>query len=409
MAEPNNSHIVIVGAGMVGSALALALGKAGFQVSLIERSQVRLGDMDNKEFQLRVSAITDASRHLLSNLGAWTEIKSHRCFPYREMRVWDANGFSEIHFSADDIGADSLGYIIENITIQQALLKQLESFANIQLISPETVIGLKLDKLAPRITLEGLGELKADLVVAADGANSKLRELANIPSFSRPYNQKGIVANVTAEMGTLNTAWQRFMPTGPLALLPITENVFSIVWTADDDYADTLLQMTEDDFNHAVTQASESKLGNLQLIGKRAAFPLKLSHAEHYFADGLALVGDAAHVIHPLAGQGVNLGFLDAATLVDTLIEAKEKGRPLGSRTTLRQYERARKGDNLITQYSMDGFKKLFGNSIPPVSFMRNLGISVAENITPLKHLFASSGMRSYNELPSLAKHQTQN
>lgn len=388
---------------MVGAALAVALADNDFQVTLIEHQAVAPA-LDTEQFELRVSAITDASLNLFQHLGVWDDIKQQRAFAYTGMHVWDADGFAKIDFDAAQLDVAQLGHIIENGTIQRALWKKAEQHKNIDIRCPASVSSLILDDRKPAVVLADGNQLDADLIVAADGANSRLRELAEIHSNGWPYHQKGVVATMRAELGTQNTAWQRFMPTGPLALLPIAQDIFSIVWSTSDEHATELLAMNSEDFSAAVSDASEHRLGQLTLLGDKAAFPLKLAHADHYIKPGLALVGDAAHVIHPLAGQGVNLGLLDAATLVDVLVDARQRKRPLGSTATLRRYERARKGDNLITQFAMDGFKRLFGNDNKPVKFLRNFGLGLADKFTPLKQAFAQSGMRDYQDLPRLTR-----
>jgi len=246
--------------------------------------------------------------------------------------------------------------------------------------------------------------LRVSLVVAADGANSALREMAGIGTRGWLYDQTAVVATVRAEYGHQDTAWQKFMPTGPLALLPTGKDLFSIVWSTSPEQAAELIEMSEQDFNALLTQASEHRLGELTLQGQRGAFPLRLQHANTYIKPGLALVGDAAHVIHPLAGQGVNLGLLDAATLIDVLVEARTRKRVLGSFSNLRRYERARMGDNVLMQGAMDGFKRLFSNQVVPLQLVRNLGLGMVDHAGPVKRMIARQALGTTGELPSLAK-----
>jgi 2-octaprenylphenol hydroxylase len=246
--------------------------------------------------------------------------------------------------------------------------------------------------------------LRAGLVVGADGARSQVREMAGIQSRSEPYDQHAVVATVHAEQGNRSTAWQRFMRDGPLALLPLEQDLFSIVWSTAPNEAERLCALPEDEFNTLLTGASESRLGRLTLQGARAAFPLRLQHAEQYVLPGLALVGDAAHVIHPLAGQGVNLGFLDAGALVDALVAGRERGRMPGALATLRRYERTRKGHNTATQLAMDAFKHLFSNDSSVLSLARNLGLGAAGRLTPLRRLFERVALGQGLELPTLSR-----
>ena len=388
---------------MVGAALACGLGQAGFKVVLLELKGPPNG-WEESSYDLRVSAITRASQNIFMHLHAWQGMMARRVTPYREMRVWDAGGFAQIHFDAADIGEPDLGYIVENSVIQRTLWDQLEHLDSVQVICPAEVEELLLSEEQPEITLSNGSKVKSALVVAADGANSRSRGLAGISTRGWMYDQTAVVATVRAEHGHQETAWQRFMPGGPLALLPTDQDLFSIVWSVPPEQADQLLALPEQEFSDVLTEASESRLGRLTLLGERGAFPLRLQHAETYLAPGLVLVGDAAHVIHPLAGQGVNLGLLDAAQLVDVLTEARGKNRPLGSHATLRRYERVRMTENIAMQAAMDGFKRLFSNEIPPLRIARNLVLGVVNKIYPIKKLLIRQALGEKSELPALAR-----
>lgn len=398
------TQVTIVGGGMVGATLALALAREGIQTCLVEaREPDRSWSSDS--YDLRVSAITRASRQIFENLGAWPGMVDRRVTSYREMRVWDAGGSGEIHFDSADLGDADLGHIVENRVIQLALWDRFGDHASLQLISPAEISAVSLAGGQPQIQLADGRVLNSDLLVAADGANSFIRNQADIPVQGWAYDQHAVVATVRPANGHGETAWQRFMANGPLALLPIGEDCFSIVWSTSAQQAEELLALPAASFGQALTEASQGRLGKIELVGERAAYPLRLQHAQSYVRPGLALVGDAAHVIHPLAGQGVNLGLLDAASLAEILLEARAKGRPLGDLATLRRYERARKGDNLAVQYAMDGFKRLFGSQAAPVRIARNLGLGLADRAGPLKQLFARSAQgTAMGDLPMLAR-----
>lgn len=398
------ADVAVVGGGMVGAALACGLAQQGFQVALLElREPVEAWPRDS--YDLRVSAITRASQHIFEHLHAWQGMLKRRATPYTRMQVWDATGSGRIQFDAADIAEPELGHIIENRIIQRSLWDQLQQLDRVQIICPARVEALATDENCNSVlSIDDGRQLHVSLVVAADGANSTLREMAGIGTRGWPYDQTAVVATVRAEHGHQDTAWQKFMPTGPLALLPTGKELFSIVWSTSPQQASELLEMPEHEFNALLTQASEHRLGELTLLGQRGAFPLKLQHADTYIKPGLALVGDAAHVIHPLAGQGVNLGLLDAATLVDVLVEARTRKRTLGSFANLRRYERARMGDNLIMQAAMDGFKRLFGNQLLPLKLIRNLGLGMVDHATPVKHMIARQALGTSGELPTLAK-----
>jgi len=399
-----SADIAIAGGGMVGAALACGLAQQGFQVALLELHEP-VEDWPPDSYDLRVSAITRASRHIFEHLNAWQGMQERRVTAYQRMQVWDATGNGQIQFDAADIAEPELGHIIENRIIQRALWDQLQQLEQVQILCPARLQGLTTDEEDNSIlTLEDGRQLSASLVVAADGGNSALRELAGISTRGWLYDQTAVVATVQAEQGHQDTAWQKFMPAGPLALLPTDKDLFSIVWSTSPEQAAELLEMPEQDFNTVLTQTSEHRLGGLKLLGERGAFPLRLQHANTYIKPGLALVGDAAHVIHPLAGQGVNLGLLDAATLIDVLVEARARKRTLGSFANLRRYERARMGDNVIMQGAMDGFKRLFSNQVLPLKLMRNLGLGMVDHAVPIKRMITRQALGTTGELPSLAK-----
>ncbi len=387
---------------MVGAALGLALAQRDFSVVLLEARQPPL-DWEPGSYDLRVSAISRASQHLLENLGVWQAMLAERVTAYRQMHVWDRAGFGEIHFDAADLSEPDLGHIIENRVTVRALWEAFDA-TGLTVISPAKVCGLVIGDQDMELQLADRPPLRVGLVVGADGARSQVRQLARIDARNEPYDQHGVVATVRAERGNQATAWQRFMPRGPLALLPIEDELFSIVWSTTPDEATRLCEMSEPSFNASLTQASEARLGALFVLGKRAAFPLSLQHAERYVQPGVALLGDAAHVIHPLAGQGVNLGLLDAGALVDALIAGRESGRPVGALRDLRAYERARKGHNLATQLTMDAFKHLFGNDNSVLSLTRNLGLGLSGRIAPVRRLFERLAMGQGLELPRLSR-----
>ncbi len=404
-----HSDIIIAGGGMVGAALACALAKQGFTITLLERRKPDL-QWPQHSYDIRVSAISRASQNIFHNLQAWPRMVQRRVTPYEHMRVWESGSgvalpwVPEIYFQAADIGEPDLGHIIENRVIQGALWEQMQTLENIEIRCPASISGLDLDEQSPRVILNDGARISTTLIVAADGARSSLRGLAGISTGGWGYNQTAVVCTVKAEAGNQSSCWQRFMPSGPLALLPMEQDLFSIVWSTTPKQAEGLVQMPPEAFSSALTQASEVRLGQLHLLGERGAFPLRLQHAKQYIKPGLALVGDAAHVIHPLAGQGVNLGLLDMAELTDILVQARDKGHPLGSLHTLRRYERARKGENIAMQGAMDLFKRVFSNDIAPLRLARDLGMGLAEHAPPLKNLLIRNAMGVAGNMPSLAR-----
>jgi 2-octaprenylphenol hydroxylase len=398
--------ILIVGAGMVGSCLALALGRLSkFRIALVEANLPAPSGTLHGDYDLRVSAITRASENIFKNIGAWQSIKARRISPFREMHVWDTAGIGEIHFDSAEIGESHLGHIIENRVIQSALLEQCQGLNNIDLYAPVRSKEIIQSTHEIYLRLEEGPCLSARLLIGADGANSQVRQWAGISNRGWDYQQKGLVATVQTEKPHQETAWQRFLPQGPLAFLPL-DNPYrcSIVWSTTPDDATQLLALEDHEFAAALATAFEYRLGAIQAISPRSAFPLRLRHAETYIQPRLALIGDAAHIIHPLAGQGVNLGLLDATTLAEVLVTAQRSAGDPGSLITLRRFERWRKGDNLATQFIIDGLKRLFGNTLFPVRAARNLGLAVTDATTPLKRFIMRWASGLVGDLPPLAK-----
>ncbi|MFQ5470607.1 MAG: UbiH/UbiF/VisC/COQ6 family ubiquinone biosynthesis hydroxylase [Gammaproteobacteria bacterium] len=394
--------VVIVGAGMVGATLACALGDRALRVAVIEARQPAL-EWPKDSVDLRVSAITAASQKVFSSLKAWQMMTQRGVSPFREMHVWDATGPGSIHFNSEDIGTSELGHIIENRVIQAAMVKQMETFDTVDLLCPVKLEAINYREKNATIELENHGEISARLVVGADGGQSKVRQLAGIKTKGWPYHQKAVVTMVETEQSHRETAWQRFMPTGPLAFLPLRDGKSSIVWSTTHDEADELLAVAEVEFCSRLGSALDHKLGRILECGQRAAFPLKLQHTLAYVDHRLALIGDAAHTIHPLAGQGVNLGLLDAASLAEVILNAVEQGKDFGRLPVLRRYERWRKGDNLMMMAAMDGFKRLFGSPYAPVRWARNMGLSMTNAATPVKNHMIKHAMGMRGDLPRLA------
>jgi 2-octaprenylphenol hydroxylase len=395
--------IIIVGGGMVGLTLACALGKTDLKIAVVEAHAPRDVSPDN-EYGLRVSAISRASQQVFTHIGAWQHMLDRRVSPYEHMHVWDATGDGQIHFSAADLGADVLGHIVENSVVQFSLLKSLQQYNNINWLCPFSIEQITCNGDTKSVTLNNGDVLTAKLLVGADGAHSRVRDAAGIHLEQSPYQQKGVVCVVESTKHHQYTAWQRFLPTGPLAFLPLADGRCSIVWSATDTEADRLLALNDHDFCRELERAFDFTLGAVKSIGERAAFPLIRRHAEHYVAPGLALIGDAAHTIHPLAGQGVNLGVLDAASLAQVINEAVHDRRDFASLPVLRKFERWRRGENTLMMYSMSGFKNLFGNDNSVLSFVRNAGLNLVNGLPPVKNLFMRRAMGLEGDLPELAR-----
>ncbi|MCP5125622.1 MAG: UbiH/UbiF/VisC/COQ6 family ubiquinone biosynthesis hydroxylase [Gammaproteobacteria bacterium] len=396
--------LIIAGGGMVGSALACALGETDLRIALLEGAPLDC-IRPEPEPDLRVSAISRASQRIFAAVGAWDDMTAWRVSPFRDMRVWDATGFGHIHFDSATIGEPLLGWIIENRVIQYTLLERVRQLATVELLCP-TALKTAEPLKGPgwRVRLDDGREFTTQLLVGADGAQSKVRQQAGIATRGWSYDQKAVVGNVRTAKPHQATAWQRFLPTGPLAFLPLHDGRCSIVWSTTPEQADRLLTLDDAAFAEALAEAFDQRLGEIIEVGRRGAFPLRLQHTRDYIRPGLALIGDAAHVVHPLAGQGVNLGLLDAATLAEVILDALTAGQEIGALKVLRRYERWRKADNLLMLGVMDGFKRLFSNSLPTVGLLRNLGLSLTDAAGPLKNLIARRAMGLEGDLPRLAR-----
>jgi 2-polyprenylphenol 6-hydroxylase len=399
----NQFDVIIIGAGIVGATAACALGESGVRVALVEARPLA-SDADDNVRDARVFAITRASQRIFEALGVWERIIARDAYPFRDMEVWDAGGTGVIHFDCADIGEPCLGHMIEPRIIHASLLERLRSIAAITLFCPAQYADITIDDAAVSVNLVNGATLKATLIVAADGARSPLRERLGIPTRVHDYHQCSLVARVATEFPHQATAWQRFLPGGPLAFLPMEEGWSSIVWTLPTAEVAGMLALERDAFHAALGQAFDFRLGRIVDSEQRESFPLTRLHAEHYVRERVALTGDAAHAIHPLAGQGVNLGLLDAAALAEVVLAARTRASDPGSLPVLRRYERWRRGDNLLMMSAMDGFNVLFGNELGPVRWLRNLGLSMVNAAGPAKDLLMRHAAGLAGDLPALAR-----
>lgn len=405
MSEPFD--VIVVGGGMVGASLACALAMPDSGAM-----PLRVGLMDAREpagppqagFDARVSAITRASARFLDALGVWDGITARGVGHFREMHVWDAGGSGEIHFDSADVGEHTLGYIVENGAIVAGLWERLRSLETVELLCPQSPVDLhRADGVTDLVAASG-DRWRTGLLVGADGFDSPVRALAGIDTQGWMYDQMAVVTTVRPERHHADIAWQRFLPNGPLAFLPLPRSCCSIVWSTTPEEAGDLLAMHEDAFAWALSEAFEHRLDGLSLVGPRHAFPLRLQHARSYVRPGIALVGDAAHTVHPLAGQGVNLGFLDAAVLAEVLSEEWALHKRPGRLAALRRYERRRKGDNLAMMAAVDGLKRLFGSEDAPLRFVRNLGLKLTDSSGPVKQLIMRRAMGFDGDLPRIVR-----
>lgn len=396
--------VIVVGGGMVGAALALGLGQQNFKVLVLERQLPELSWDPETPYQTRVSALNRASENILKNLGAWAGFERRRYHPFTAMHVWDEITPAQVHFSAKDMGEPNLGYIVENRLVQAALWESMTELSNVSVLLDAQLNKLDLQSEQACLYLQDGNKLKADLIVAADGAMSQVRQLANIGLETHDYEQCAVVGCVKTELAHQDTCWQRYCKEGPFAFLSMADGVSSIAWYLPVDKMDWALSLSDEAFSAAVSEASGWKLGTVTEVAERVAFPLVRRHARHYVKSHLALVGDAAHTINPQAGQGVNLGFLDAAALIETLVEARMQNKPIGQFSVLRRYERWRRGDNALVQRSMEGFDWLFGQDASLKAPLRKAIIPIANQITSVKNWLMDQALYGREALPKLAK-----
>ncbi|PPE72340.1 2-octaprenyl-3-methyl-6-methoxy-1,4-benzoquinol hydroxylase [Solimonas fluminis] len=373
--------IVVAGAGLVGCAIVCALQQAGFDAALVERGQAPR-PFDPAVDDLRVYALSPASIRWLQGLGAWQRVAGWREGPYQAMKVWSDDPSRAMSFDAADLRLPALGSIVENSLLQWALWQRLDSA---RLYTGAAVEALSLGESGAQLSLADGRRLECRLLVAADGVESRLREMAGIDTVGWSYGQRAIVANVQTARPHARTALQRFLRSGPLAFLPLGDGRCSIVWSSTE--AERLLALDDAAFLAELAAAIQYEHGAVTATSARASFPLRLSHARDYVRDSFALAGDAAHSVHPLAGQGVNLGFSDAAALVGILAEARDAGRDYGSLRCLKRYERARKAGNLDMLAVTDGLSRAFDLDIPGWPALRDLGMQAVQRLQPLKTL----------------------
>ncbi|MBF7072084.1 FAD-dependent monooxygenase [Glaciecola sp. MH2013] len=396
-----NSDVTIVGAGIAGQTLALALAQQDFSVVVIDANRVEQPLTDS--FSARVSALSKASEQIFKNLGVWPHIR--RAQPYTGMQVWEDQAFGKIAFSAIESNLDNLGHIVENSCITNALFEAGQSQRSLQVLQQQKIMSVNKGEGQHFVNLDNGDMLASKLIVGADGGASFVRKIAEFATTFWDYDHIAIVANVRTENAHDLIARQAFTPTGPLAFLPMSEaNTCSIVWSQDTDEALRLLELSDAEFCKALQVAIDNQLGHCELLTQRYSYPLKMQYAQQWLSDGIVLVGDAAHTIHPLAGQGANLGLLDVASLVEVLVDARAKGADIHSAKSLRAYERWRKTEALKVVATMEGFKRLFSGNFAPVKLARNLGLAGANNLQPVKKFFIQQATGSAGKLPKLAK-----
>ena len=393
----HKADIIIIGAGLVGLSLALALRHAHCNIIIIDRNSPRF-DFDEASFDLRVSAISPASQQFFDEIGIWQKLSAERLGYYQKIQVWDSETSGNIQFDALEVGKQYLGHIIENRLIRRSLFKELEKCEHVQFLYTKDNLEIKRQNALWAINSRVFGQASCRLLVGADGSNSMVREACGFQIDRKSYQQHALVSTIKTEKKHGNTACQRFLPTGPLAFLPLWDQHYcSVVWSTTPANARTLIEMNEKAFNQRLMDAFALKLGKAEVLAERASFPLYRQHAISYVKEGVALIGDAAHTIHPLAGQGVNLGFLDAKTLAATIQKALTKQRPINSIHLLKTYQRKRYAHNQLVMSLMDGFDHLFSTKNEPFKSIRSVGLNMTNQFAPLKSLLIKQAMGIYS------------
>lgn len=397
--DPHYADVIVAGAGIAGLSLAAALGRAGFSVLVLEaadaprRLTASTGSLDG--WDPRVSALTPASQAFLAELGVWPGITRVRTGPYTDMRVWDADGTGRIHFSALESGSSLLGSIVENRVTVAALLDHLGGHPSVSVLWADGIANL--DTSLPeqvQVTTQLGRHYTTPLLVGADGARSFIRTQLGFATREWSYQQKAIVGTVALASSHKQTCYQAFLSTGPLALLPLAKpDLCSVVWSLDETVADKFIGYSDTDFVAAMNSALGANAPEVVNCSPRAAFPLYQCHAVDYTCARVVLVADAAHAIHPLAGQGINLGLADVRVLTEELIRANEADVDWGDIAVLRRYQRRRKGENLAMMAAMEAFKRGFGSSDPVVRVLRNWGLAWVDGAAPIKRWLASQAI----------------
>ncbi len=388
---------------MVGALTAAALGACGLDVVMLEQKPPP--PFDGASYDLRVSALSEASERMLDAVGAWSQIQQLRLCPYRRMLVWDSETSAKTLFDSSRIGKPHLGHIVENRVIQLSLWQQLGEMDNVTVICPASVQALNTGVGHVSVNTDA-GEFSGSLLVAADGANSSVRTMAGLSVEGGYYDQHALVATVNTQYPQRDITWQRFTPGGPQAFLPLAGQRASMVWYESPETIAKLKELPQREFIDAMTSAFPEELGCIASVDAKGSFPLQRQHASSYVSPRVVLVGDAAHSVHPLAGQGVNMGMLDAAELVDCVVSSYSSGKDIGSLRTLRRYERARRPANELMIRFLDGIHQIFepGGQQWLKQAFRSAALRGAEHLTPVNELCMRTAMGLTGNLPPLAR-----
>lgn len=398
-----STDVLISGGGLAGMTMACALSRGGLDVAVVDQAtpQATLEPL----FDGRSSAIAFASYRMLEAIGVWGGMGG-LAQPIEEIRVSDGASPLFLHFDHEDLGEGPLGYMLENRHIRMALDRALRADPNIRRFAPDHIVSLTRDVHGARALLASGRQISAPLVISAEGRQSPLREDAGIRCMAWDYRQTGIVTTVQHERPHNGVAHERFMPGGPFAILPLTGHRASLVWTEPEDLAKVIMGLSDAGFNAEMRKRFGDFLGHVETVGARWQYPLKFQHATSYIAERLCLVADAAHGIHPIAGQGLNMGFRDIAALSEVLVDAARRGEDIGSSLVLERYQQWRRVDNWMLAGVCDSLNRLFSNNIAPVRIARDLGLGLVQQIPPLKKFLMRHARGTVGKLPRLLQGQ---
>ncbi len=406
MTAAKRFDVAIVGGGISGTTFAAILGDAGLTVALIERQPPAA--LEGTAYDGRTTAITYGSRKVLEAAGLWDDLAPDAC-PIDDIRVADGASPLFLHFDSREVGDDPLGSILENRVIRKSLHRRINAIKTVTQIAPATVAGLDTAGSLARVTLADGREIAADLIIGADGRDSFIRGAAGIGTIGWAYKQHAIVTVMGHELPHENVAVENFLPAGPFAMLPMTDapdgtHRSSIVWTDHVDAVPLYAKLEAAAFAAELQARAGEWLGRVWEIGPRFTYPLQLRHAKRYVGQRVALIADAAHVIHPIAGQGLNLGMRDIALLSELLVDQRRLGLDLGDPMLLRRYERARRMDNIAFSATTDILDRLFSNDIPPIALARRVGLGAVNRVPPLRRFFMRRAMGAAGAISRLGR-----
>jgi 2-octaprenyl-6-methoxyphenol hydroxylase len=397
--------IVVVGGGMVGASLACALGTSGLRIAVIEA--VALGDPGQPSYDDRTIALAYSSRRIFEGIGVWESIAERSASPIEHIHISDRGHFGFTRLHASDMGIAALGYVAETRALGAALYEVMASYSNVTLVCPARVVDVNIAADCATLSIEREGRtesLVARLAVAADGGDSPLRRAVGIPASKHDYQQTAIVANVTPGNDHNNTAYERFTKTGPLALLPMPGRRCAVVWSTTKDNVDTIMGWSDEEYLAQLQARFGDRLGKFERVGKRVAYPLALTRVKDSVSKRIALIGNAAHTVHPVAGQGFNLGLRDVATLAQVIVDAHRAGKDFGTLEVLTAYAKWRQRDNQRVAAFTDGLIRIFANDLLPLALARNAGLAFVDLFPSIKRSFIRRTSGLNGRLPRLAR-----